>query len=117
MYEKCKVEYCRVKTENGYCEKHIETNSKQKDYNKTRYSPYDIQYTKFYKTTAWKRAREQVLYANPMCTTCLEKGILTPAKIVHHIVELRDNWDLRLEISNLEGSCRECHNRHHKGGK
>jgi 5-methylcytosine-specific restriction protein A len=44
----------------------------------------------------------------------LKRGILTPAEVVHHLVEVKEQWNLRLVLSNLESVCHGCHNREHK---
>ncbi|WP_399533503.1 HNH endonuclease [Gemella sp.] len=33
------------------------------------------------------------------------------ANLVHHKVEVRTDWSKRLEMSNLESVCRNCHNK------
>lgn len=33
--------------------------------------------------------------------------------MVHHIVELLDDWDKALDMDNLESLCNPCHNKHH----
>lgn len=46
-----------------------------------------------------------------LCQECLRNGITNTADVVDHIIELKDNWELRLEDSNLEPICHNCHNK------
>ncbi|PAE58568.1 HNH endonuclease, partial [Bacillus licheniformis] len=36
-----------------------------------------------------------------------------PADMVHHIVEVKQDWSKRLDLSNLESLCNACHNKVH----
>ena len=53
-----------------------------------------------------------------LCERCLRKGIMTPAEIVHHKIELTpENSDdplITLNTDNLEAVCRECHAQVHE---
>ena len=62
---------------------------------------------KFYHSAAWKRLSKTVLInAHYRCAQC---GKL--ATEVHHIVEITDDWNRRLDISNLVPLCTSCHNK------
>lgn len=76
----------------------------------------DLQYTKFYQSTAWRKMRSQVLIRdNNLCQMCLAKGIVNDKRlIVHHKKELKDDWDSRLDMGNLETVCTSCHNTLHR---
>lgn len=68
----------------------------------------------FYNSTAWKDARRNYTQSvGGLCERCLEKGIITPAEIVHHKVPLTDENVTDLSISlnwgNLQALCRQCH--------
>lgn len=56
---------------------------------------------------AWRRLREVVLQAEPLCRHCMERGRLTPAVEVDHIRPLRDGGTNDRE--NLQCLCREHH--------
>ena len=55
---------------------------------------------------------------NHLCERCLKHGLIVPAKIVHHKIELTPdnitNPDITLNFNNLEAVCRECHSDIHK---
>lgn len=55
--------------------------------------------------------------AGGLCERCLANGIITPAEIVHHKIEINeDNIDdpnITLSHSNLMAVCRECHAFYH----
>ncbi|USK78968.1 HNH endonuclease [Peribacillus frigoritolerans] len=46
-----------------------------------------------------------------MCVKCREDGRMTKADVVDHVIELQDNYELRLTHSNLMSLCHACHNR------
>ena len=46
-----------------------------------------------------------------LCQDCLDIGITEVARVVDHVIELKDNWDLRLDDDNLRPLCQTCHNR------
>ena len=72
--------------------------------------------TAFYRSAAWLRMRRLILERDHgLCQECLRHGRYTPATAVHHKVELRERWDLRLDADNLESICDECHNRMRAG--
>lgn len=67
----------------------------------------------FYNGAAWRSFRLMQLREHPLCGRCEAAGRIVPATHVHHIVELRADWSLRLEPSNAESLCAGCHSRHH----
>jgi len=74
---------------------------------------------KFYSSQAWNNCRSAYMKSvHHLCERCLSKGIMTPAEIVHHKIELTpDNIDnplITLDFSNLEAVCRECHAQIHE---
>ena len=71
---------------------------------------------KIYNSNEWLDIREVALLRdNLLCQECLRKGIYTEAKIVHHIVELKDDVTKAYDLDNLESVCVACHNKEHKG--
>ncbi|WP_239706078.1 MULTISPECIES: HNH endonuclease [unclassified Mammaliicoccus] len=76
----------------------------------------DKRSTDLYQSTQWRKKRKQALIRdNHMCQICLRNGLITNKNlIVHHKIELKEDWSKRLALSNLETVCRECHNRIHK---
>ncbi|PLR93200.1 HNH endonuclease [Bacillus sp. T33-2] len=68
----------------------------------------------FYKSTAWEKCRDVVLRRDHyLCQECYRNKKVTPADLVHHIVELLNDWDMALDPDNLESLCHSCHNRKH----
>ena len=55
----------------------------------------------------WRRLREVVLDAEPLCRHCMERGKLTPAAEVDHIMPLRDGG--KNDRENLQSLCGPCH--------
>lgn len=72
----------------------------------------------FYRSMAWRNVRGYVFIRDQMlCQDCLKKGLYTPAREVHHIIELTpDNItdpEIALNPDNLISLCRKCHYERH----
>lgn len=74
----------------------------------------------FYQSPAWKKCR--VAYAKSrrgLCERCLERGIVRPGVIVHHLVHVTPenvgDPDVVLNWGNLQLVCRDCHAELHSG--
>ncbi len=55
----------------------------------------------------WQRLRRAVLAAEPLCRACKERGRLTVANEVDHIVPIVEGGTD--ERSNLQALCKSCH--------
>lgn len=86
----------------AYCEKH------QKDRNRNTTSAYVF----FYKTTWWKKAREQFLLSHIWCEECEKQGRHTLSEVVHHSAGFAD-WQSFCDISKWEAVCSSCHSKIH----
>jgi 5-methylcytosine-specific restriction enzyme A len=68
----------------------------------------------FYNSSTWRKARGRALTRDHhLCQRCLQKGMLTPAEVVHHIHHLQDHPEKALNEANLQSVCTTCHNRLH----
>ena len=80
-------------------------------------------YSNFYKSKAWRNKRKQVLLRDKyMCQECLRNGVIKNTNsnerfYIHHIVEIKDDWDKRLDMDNLETVCATCHINKHRSAK
>ena len=119
--------YCgkvRIAAEEKYCSKCKEivnsnTRDRYKKYNKQRYNdPEQYKYIKFYNSKLWKTVSKDTATRHlGLCLVCLYEDI-TGKKIegtkykdcIHHIVELKDDYDKRADKANLISLC----NYHHK---
>lgn len=108
----CKLRGCRELTRDGYCPAHADGKQQEaKYYNK---HVRDKQSTSFYKSKEWKQTRQLVLMRdNYLCQSCLKQDRVVPADMVHHKIELKQDWGKRLDINNLESMCNSCHNKVH----
>jgi 5-methylcytosine-specific restriction enzyme A len=73
----------------------------------------------FYNSKAWKDKRAYILKRDGyLCQECKKYGKNTEAKLVHHVIEIEDDYSLRLKNNNLVSVCHGCHNKQHpeKGG-
>lgn len=85
----------------------------RKDYNKNvRYNNENKEYSIFYNSIHWKRMSSYIRCKyNDLCLMCYFKyKILTIANVVHHIVELKEDYTKRLDEDNLITLCHSCHN-------
>lgn len=105
----CKSCTTLTRDASGYCEdhKHLKVES-NRQYDKSR----DKKGVTFYNSGQWKKVRQAALTRdNGLCQHCLKDGDITMADMVHHIIEIRVNWLLRLVLSNLVSLCDSCHSK------
>ena len=69
----------------------------------------------WYSSAPWRKCRAAVLAERPLCEDCLERGELTTATQVHHVVERKERPDLAYDMSNLRSLCASCHSAKSKG--
>ena len=85
---------------------------KSKKYNSDRYirDKESDSYRLFYLSKEWKDKRNQILKKyNYECAMCKSLCQFTPATDVHHILNLKDNFEKRLDDDNLIPLCYHCH--------
>ena len=77
-------------------------------------------YKRLIQSREWRELRVQVLREQPLCQWCKQKGYITAAREIHHIVEAETGRsesevrDLMFRRSNLVALCHECHAEYHK---
>ena len=101
-----------IKADNTYCQKHRKENNsyRNKRYDRKR----DPKIKKFYSSSQWQKARDRYLKKNPLCEICEKKGRTKAAEVVHHKVEVKENFSKRLDIDNLMSLCKKCHQEVHQ---
>ena len=72
----------------------------------------------FYHSKAWQRCRAEYLSrVNNLCERCEAKGIIRPARFVHHKEYISPmnitDPSVLLSFDNLEALCFDCHNAEH----
>lgn len=99
---------CRNLTRNQYCKDHeYLIAERNRDYNHYRRDPT---IDAFYKTVAWQKVRQQALIRDHgLCVICKHGKKITVADMVDHIVPIRVDWSLRLDLKNLQSLCDSCH--------
>lgn len=107
-----RTRYCdRCKTKEDV--ERIEMNKvRSKKYNSDRYlrDKTNESYRLFYTTQAWKNKRTEILRRdNHECQMCKVLCKYKVATDVHHILNLKDNYDKRLDDDNLISLCHDCH--------
>tara|TARA_Y100001951_G_scaffold104784_1_gene117738 strand:- start:4188 stop:4523 length:336 start_codon:yes stop_codon:yes gene_type:complete len=63
----------------------------------------------FYGSAAWKNLRDKKLRLDPLCEDCKDNGFIKEGMDVDHIVEVKDDYSRRLDITNLRTLCRSHH--------
>ena len=64
----------------------------------------------------WRRIRERLLDAAPLCASCEARGDVVPAALVHHVRPIAEGGSH--DLANLQPLCGPCHARAHaKGGR
>jgi len=102
----CKYPGCPHLTDHktGYCDTHLRQTRQQ--YDRERGTSTERGYD-----ARWRRYRKSYLAKHPLCEYCLDKTppIITPAKVVDHIIPHRGDYDLFWDENNWKSSCKECH--------
>lgn len=57
----------------------------------------------------WEKLRAMHLAEEPYCRRCGERGIVTPADMVDHVVTIDEDPTRRLDPANLQSLCDPCH--------
>ena len=57
----------------------------------------------------WRAARKRYLQLHPLCVKCKERGKLTPATVVDHILPHRGDSKLFWDENNWQPLCKDCH--------
>lgn len=69
----------------------------------------------FYSSDAWIRCRDSVAsHQFGLDLIELSKGNIVAAETYHHVVEIKEDWSLRLDDGNIIGLTQENHIRVHK---
>ena len=79
------------------------------------YDPTEKEIQTFYRSKPWLAVRQQVLNRDNYIDQfeLVENNRIIPGNTVHHIIPLRERWDLRADIRNLEVISKSNHNREH----
>ena len=107
----CEWPGCPVIHYNGkYCDEHMaeRKSTYAKTYKKKESRKHLLD---FYNSRAWKGLRQHHITRNPLCKSCELEGLIVPADHVDHIIEIRDDWDKRLDSNNLQSLCISCHSK------
>ncbi|MGO2265754.1 MAG: HNH endonuclease [Vagococcus salmoninarum] len=102
---------CRevIPFDKAYCSKHIDLHKPKSNY-KERLER-DSQYIYFYKSKSWRNMSKLHRINHPICKRCYEeRGIVKKVDVVDHIIEIKDDWNKRLDGTNLQSLCHSCHN-------
>lgn len=120
----CKYPGCNqlINKGEGYCERHKKkaTASKKEEYKFYDYNRKDSKEWNFYKTSQWEYFRDDILdiYNHLDLYAYYVEHKIKCANTVHHIIEIKEDWDRRLDEENVfplsEGTHRKIHNLYKK---
>ncbi len=63
----------------------------------------------FYLTKQWRALRLQKLNKDPLCECCMQSGRVTVATVVHHMLDIDEYPEYKLNIKYLMSLCVPCH--------
>lgn len=124
LYKYCscgqKIEYSKYKCDS--CKAKAEEYSKER---KKRYRDRQIKDKEmmFYNTKEWTKLRNYIVnaYMNMSVYSYYKEGKIVESEVVHHLVEVREDWGKRLDKFNLIPLTRKehqlIHNRIEREGK
>lgn len=92
-----------------YCEKHAKEKSKQYESGRKGTKERD-----FYNSAQWQRIRDLKRKRDPLCEVCLREGRVVIADLVHHNIEVKQDWSRRFDMGVLESVCTACHEKIHQ---
>lgn len=97
-----------VDEEIKYCDIHVDVDKeRQKDYD--RYQR-DQKSKTFYDSPEWRKVRRIVLTRDKgLCQEHFMNNSIKFADVIDHIIPIKIDWLLRLELSNLRSLCYSCH--------
>ncbi|QNR08245.1 HNH endonuclease [Macrococcoides canis] len=97
----CAAAGCETLIDKGqYCDEHRPKKKKQR---------FDSNNKSFYRSQVWNDARTYVLQRDRhTCQSC-GKFVMGKQAHVHHIVPIRENPELKLDVNNLILYCNKCH--------
>ena len=116
LYKFCrcgkKIEYSLKMCQECASKEDSRIKERYKDYRRRR-ADKDIQ--SFYASREWKIARDKTkVRDNYICKLCWDKEVFKFAEVVHHIKEVKEDFNKRLELDNLICLCNCCHKKVHK---
>lgn len=104
-------------------ERHCPAHKRDEDTSAKEYDKHYDQHIRdqrskdFYNSPEWEAARLAVLTRDHyLCRQCLREKRITHTTTVHHIVPIREAWEKRLDLENMEAICPAHHNQE-RGGK
>lgn len=89
---------------NSYCLEHG-----GKDTYKEKRTEERIAFNAMYQTRHWKQVRTSQLSKQPLCQSCLTRGIVTPAKHVDHLFPWSWIGEQAFYRNIFQSLCHECH--------
>ena len=67
------------------------------------------EWSTWYSTTRWRKARQIYLSQHPLCVECLKDNKLITADVVDHIIDHKGNIERFCDTNNWQALCKRCH--------
>lgn len=103
---------CPNLTKSKYCESHQELEQQDKADRNKYYDLYvrDQKSKQFYGSSEWVAVRNLMrVQTSNLCCMCLDENEIVIADVCDHIIPIKVDWNLRLELSNLQMLCHKHH--------
>lgn len=99
----CTFPGCSELTDSGRCKRHAIAVRRESDARRPTAAErgYD---------SHWAKARKHYLAAHPLCVMCEQRGRLTPATVVDHIIAHKGDKSRFWDSDNWRSLCAPCHN-------
>ena len=91
-----------------YCEEHEKIRARERTKANREKNPLE---QAFYNSKEWRWLSRNIRSTQQFCEGCKRQGLAKFGDLVDHIVPLKLAWPLRLEPSNLQVLCHQCHNK------
>lgn len=105
IYKLCPKCGEKIQYSNKYCIKcKVEVDKKQKEsYKEYKRNRIDVKEQRFYSSNEWINLREYIKakYMFVDVFSYYTEGKIVECKVVHHIIETKEDWNLRLNENNL----------------
>ena len=107
--KQCNKPSCKVLIDydKKYCVNHEKVQASNQRLDRKR---NEGKYFQFYQSRTWRKASYLYRLNHPVCEDCLQEGVIKKADVVDHIVEIKDQWDRRLDETNFRSLCHAHHN-------
>lgn len=93
------------------CPKYAHYRGRCKEHMRAFNAQQDTWQHEFYYTPAWRALKKRVREEEPLCRSCLSRGVHNFSQECDHIIPIDVAPELRLVRDNIQALCKSCHSR------